>query len=350
MRRIITILSVAALLVVLAAAAAGPAGAWTVPAEPATVATFSAGDWGAFVESIAADDHGGLWVSRTVWGYYDDTTADSNIGQLWRIPPSGDPQLVASTDLSPYGMLCGVAVGRHGHVFVAVWDMGMGLTSNGVLRLDGDTLEQVVALPEGAWANGLAFHDRRLYIGDSAGGAVWRVKLGAGVASPQEPWLQVEALAPGTDETSGGLGINGIAFNGDVLYAVVSDFGRVVRVPVRRDGSAGKLTVITERPELVTADGIAFDIAGGLWIAVNSGTTGAWPSGALYRLTPGGALTTIADDTDWIDYPTQPVFGTTPGTRGTLFLADGAFYNFTDGSEAADVRALHVGIPGLPLR
>lgn len=346
MSRFITILSLTVLVVALAAA--GPAAAWTTPADPATLATFSAGDWGAFVESAAADSDGNLWVSRTVWGYYDETTSDSNIGELWKVTPSGDVQLVASLDVSPFGMLGGVAVSPRGRVYIAVFDMGMGVSPNGVLRLNGNTLDQVVALPQGAWPNGLAFHDRRLYISDSALGAVWRVSPRDLPATPESPWLQDDLLAPGTGENASGLGVNGIAFRGDRLYAVVADFGRVVRVPVHRDGSPGSPVVVAERQELVTADGIAFDKAGGLWIAVNSGTTGAMPSGALYRLTPGGALTSVADDRGWLNYPTQPVFGVTPATRGDLFVVNGAFYNWEDGT-SADIRVLHVGIPGVPL-
>ena len=343
MRRFITILGLALLLVAPTCVAAGPAGAWSSPAEPATLATFPAGEWGAFVESTAADSHGNLWVSRTVWGL------DFNTGEIWKVTPQGAITLEASQDISPYGLLTGVAVSPRDRVYVAIWGMGMGLSPNGVLRLNGDELDQVVALPAEAWPNGLVWHGRRLYIGDSALGAVWQARPGSPATSPQKPWLQDELLAPSPDENKAGLGVNGIAFRGDRLYAVVADFGRVVRVPLRSGGSAGAPDVVAERPELITADGIAFDIAGGLWIAVNAGSTGAWPSGALYRLTPGGALASVADDTGWLNYPTQPVFGSTKSTRGDLYLVNGAFYNYEDGS-AADIRVLHTGIPGLPLR
>ncbi len=350
MKRLVTILAAATLLLVALSAGA----AWASPAEawapaPERVATFSPGSWGSFAEGMAADSHGNLYASLTTWGYYDETTADSNIGELWKITPAGAMTLVATMDLSPYGMLVGVAVDRRDHVYVAVWDMGAGMTVNGVCRLQNGELDQVVALPEGSWPNGLAFHDRRLYISDSALGAVWRARVSSGVASPSEPWVQSDLLAPGdpaTDPTVSGLGVNGIAFQGDRLYAVVADYGRVVRIRERGDGSAGDPATVCERAKLRTADGIAVDIAGGLWIAVNAGTTGASPSGALYRLTPGGSLTTIADDPGWMNYPTQPVFGTSPQTRGTLFVESGAYYGWEDGS-APDIQRIHVGIPGL---
>jgi sugar lactone lactonase YvrE len=305
---------------------------------------------------MAADSHGNLYASLTKWGYYDpadETTAESNIGEVWKVAPGRHPTLVAQAELTPYGMLAGVAVDSRDRVYVAVYDTTSGPTPNGVYRLEGDgRLTQVVALQEGAWPNRLAFHESRLYITDTALGAVWRVRLGCGVASPTEPWLWHDSLAPGDpkgDETVSGLGADGLAFRGDDLFVGVYDFGRIVRVHVRDDGSHSKPTVVCERAELKTADGMAFDLAGGLWITTAMGTTtGASPSGALYRLAPGGKLMKVADDPGWLNYPTQPVFGTTLRTAFTLYVENGAYFSYEDGT-APDIRALRVGIPGLPL-
>jgi sugar lactone lactonase YvrE len=352
MKRLVIILILAALgLGVLATGAAAGPGRTCAP-TPGTIATFSPGEWGAFAEGMAANSHGTLFVSLTTWGYYDDTTAESNFGEVWKVVPGRDPVRLANMDLSPYGMLLGVAVDRCDRVYVAAYDMESGLTPNGVYRLEGDgSLTQVVALPEGAWPNGMAFHDNRLYITDTALGAVWRVRLGCGSVSPTEPWLQDDLLAPGDpsqDETASGLGANGLAFRGDDLFVGVYDAGRIVRVHVRDNGSHAKPAVVCERPELKTADGMAFDLAGGLWITTNMGTTGVSPSGALYTLAPGGRLMAVADDPGWLNYPTTPVFGATRGTSCTLFVENGAYFNWEDGS-SPDIRTLRVGIPGLPL-
>jgi sugar lactone lactonase YvrE len=353
MRRFVTILILAALALALLAAGAAAAGPGRACAPaPVPIATFSPGDWGAFAEGMAADSHGNLYVSLTVWGYYDEEIAESNFGEVWKVAPGHDPVRLARADLSPYGMLLGVAVDRCDRVYVAAYDMASGLTPNGVYRLRSDgSLTQVVALPAGAWPNGMAFHDGRLYISDPALGAVWRVRLGSGVASPAAPWLQDDLLAPGDpsqDESMYGLGADGLAFRGDDLFVGVYDFGRIVRVHVRDNGSPGRPTAVCERPELQTADGMALDLAGGLWITTNGGTTGASPSGALYRLAPGGRLTTVADDPGWLNYPTTPVFGRSPSARCTLFIENGAYFNWADGT-SPDIQALRVGIPGLPL-
>src|SRR5665647_2519138 len=86
MKRLVITLALAG---VLSIALAAPAGASAAVWQPSTLAAFSAGDYGAFAEGMAADSHGRLFVSLTTWGYYDDTTAESNIGTIWRVAPNG---------------------------------------------------------------------------------------------------------------------------------------------------------------------------------------------------------------------------------------------------------------------
>jgi sugar lactone lactonase YvrE len=333
MKRLVTILILAALALALLAAGAAAGPAQARGAEPAAIAAFSPG---AFAEGMAADSHGNLYVSLTTWG------PKTNAGEIWRVAPDGAKKPIASMDLTANGMLTGVAIDPCDRVYVAYEDFGDPQeVGSGVYRVACGTLTKAVAFPEGAFPNGIAFHDGRLYVTDSVLGEIWRVRLGAGVATPTT-WAESDLLAAGSPE---GLGANGLAFFGDALTVSVSDPGRVVRIPVRRDGSPGAVRTICERAELATADGIAYDALGGLWITVNAGTTGAAPSGALYRLSPAGHLTTIADDPGWLDYPTMPVFGTTCRTRSTLFVENGDW----DGLAAPDVRVLRIGIPGLPL-
>ena len=350
MRRLVITLALAGVLLI---ALAAPAGASAAVWQPSILATFSAGDYGAFAGGMAADSHGRLFVSNTNWGYYDDTTAESNIGEVWRVAPNGDKHLVATKDLSPNGMLVGIAVDRLDRVYVALVDFGDPQTVGcGVFRVAANgSLVKKVALPAGTFPNGLAIHRGRVYITDSATGAVWRSKLGNGVATPADPWFQDALLAPGdpADPEMRGMGANGIAFHGERLFVNVSDYGRIVRVRVKADGSPGVPSVICEQPELKTADNMAFDALGGLWIATDTGTTGASPSGGLYRLSPAAGLWQIADDPGWLNYPTAPVFGTTPGTLRTLYVENGAYFSFDD-LIGPDIRVLHVGIPGQPLR
>ena len=103
MRRSLISLLAGALLLLLMATPAVAATRSCEELTPQTYASFSPGDFGSFAESMAADSHGNLWVSLTVWG------EESNTGQVWEVTPRGDEHLAASMDISPYGMLMGVA-------------------------------------------------------------------------------------------------------------------------------------------------------------------------------------------------------------------------------------------------
>ena len=97
----------------------------------------------------------------------------------------------------------------------------------------------------------------------------------------------------------------------------------------------------------MTADGIAFDLLGRLWVVTNG--SDATPSGGLYRVSPTGAVTEIANDPGWLDYPTMPVFGRTLSSAFRLYVLNGAFNNFDPKGKGPSIVALKVAVPGLPL-
>jgi sugar lactone lactonase YvrE len=166
MKRFVTILMLTALaLALLATAAAASPGRACAP-TPGTIATFSPGEWGSFAESMAADSHGNLYVSLTTWGN------DTNTGEIWRVAPNGTKRPIASMDLTANGMLSGVAVDQCDHVYVAYVDFGAPQeVGSGVYRVASGELTKAVGFPDGAFPNGIAFHEGRLYATDSAFGA-----------------------------------------------------------------------------------------------------------------------------------------------------------------------------------
>ena len=340
MTRRVAALATAALLLVAfimpgpANATGGGGGGGGLPAAgplvPPIVATFPAGDDGLFAESMAADRKGNLFASVTNWmpeGF-------SNIGQIWEISRDGG--------LSPYGpqldagggLLTGIAFDDEGQLYVAAATFGED-PAPGVFRVSpGGPSTRVLSLPDFSFPNGLAFHGGYLYVSDS-NGAIWRSRpRGDASEAPSTPWLEDPVLAPVDN-----LGVNGIAFLGNSLYAVNADTGAVIRIPVLRDGAPGAPIVVASDPALVTADGVAFDVEGGLWIAVNHES-----GGALARVARDGSVTVVASDPGWLDYPTQPVFGTTGSAKATLYVENGAFF-----SGAPNVIALDVGVRGQPL-
>jgi sugar lactone lactonase YvrE len=313
--RFLIALPAALALAVPVAVSAGPAvSAQAAPAKLPVITTFTPGD---FPESLAVDGQGNLYASL---GF---------IGEVVKVTPGGQQQPVASLDVGA-GLLTGLAFDSGGNLYVADATFEASPTPPGVFRIGaGGVVTRVATLPAGSFPNGLAFRGGYLYISDSSLGAIWRLAPGGTAAI----WLQDPLLTP---KTSTGIGANGLAFWRGSLYVAVADSGTIVRVPVTAGGKAGTPVVTAQAPLLRTADGIAFDVQGNLYIAVNDNR--------LARLAPGGGLTQLAAKNNGLAYPTMPAFGTTPTTRTTLYITNGALSNGTP-----DIVAFDTGIRGLPL-
>jgi sugar lactone lactonase YvrE len=294
--------------------------------EVAVVASFPSGDYGAFAESMAPDGRGGMIVSVTQWGPEDGSTP--NMGQLWRVGPDGSmstfgPQM----DLSPAGMLMGVAVDDQGRVFVVFNNFGSdyGLAEDppsGVLRVTPGHARRVLPLPDDAPVNGLAEHEGTLYVTDSRG-SVW-TGSSTGAAAFGSPWFASGLLEPTQDY---GFGANGIAYRRGAIYVTSYDQGLIVKIPVRADGTPGTAVVVANDPLLVAADGIAFDHKGQLWAATNG--TIDWAHftmldpGRVAMVDTQGVVMSAPTPAESLDYPTQVL----PGQAGSLFVLNGSFVN-----------------------
>jgi len=246
-----------------------------------------------------------------------------------KVTPGGQQHLVASFDVGA-GFLTGLAFDPSGNLYVADATFEASPTPPGVFRISaGGTVTRVATLPTFSFPNGLAFHDGDLYISDSSLGVIWRLPPGGKAAI----WLKDPLLAP---KTTRGIGVNDEAFRRDSLYVSVSDSGMIARVPLTTGGNAGVPVVVAQSPMLRTDDGIAFDIKGNLYITVNVNR--------LVRLAPDGGLTQLAAKNNGLAFPDGPAFGTTPTTRTTLYITNGAFHGGTP-----DIVAFDAGVRGLPL-
>ena len=285
----------------LAAPAAANANARVVTSWPFTA------PYGSFAESLALGPDGSLYASLTTWG----DEADS--GQIVAISPSTGAKTPFGESIDVgLGLLTGVAFDQSGNLYVAEAFSD----TPGVFRVPANgPPTQVLALPSESFPNGVAFHDGYLYVTDSSLGAVWRSNPSV-LSSPSEPWLEDALLMPGSGPRDHGIGANGIAFRGDWLYVSVSDGARIVRAAVLPDGSAGPLEVVLERATLRSADGIAFDASGNLWITTNGPNRGQ-----LLKLGVNRKLELVATQANWLDYPAMPVFG----PSGSLFVENGSF-------------------------
>lgn len=165
--------------------------------------------------------------------------------QVARVTRTGQTHLVATLPAPRAGATC--APGAPGAPGILV--MGIARAPDGTLYVNyctgtaelqgiwrikrGVAPVRIVALPPTGWPNGLALDQRTgyLYAADSRLGLIWRVSAAGG--SPRV-WANGPALAP-----TSFIGANGVKVHGNAIWASNSDRGTLVRIPLRRDGSAG---------------------------------------------------------------------------------------------------------------
>jgi len=227
-------------------------------------------------------------------------TSDQESLNVFRITPEGHVSLFAhlfdldNPDAVWAGAL-GMTFSADGALWINMLDFWDG-SHHGVFRVAKDGSSEL-AIPlnvnEVPVPNGLVFDPRgNLYIAESFTGSIWKVARHERVATL---WLQHELLAP---LPTGWIGANGIVFKNGALYVASSDQGKVVRIPVKKDGAPGE--------PVVFASGLPFP--DGLTLG---------PGDDIYAaLAYVGQLARLADDGTWevladmgIATAASPVFG-----------------------------------------
>ncbi len=313
MRKALVAVAVAALAGSLAVSA--PATATTTSARASVIATF--GTTESFAESGTTDRAGNLVVSVTHWV--------DGAGQLYLVRPDGRTSTFGpSIALGGCAMMLGVDLDARGNAIVAIFNFdpscGTDSPATGLLKVTSHKVSRLTTLPEGTWPNGVEVVGDRVYVTESLSGAVWRVPTDR-VTAPTDPWLTSPLLAPLDDPV---IGANGVLFRDGALWLTSYAQGLIVRVPVRHNGSPGTPTVVASDPRLVTADGIAFDTHGTLWVAVNHRTLpdGSMDMGHLVTVNRHGTVSDVARLDGIVDYPTQVLFG--HGDR--MFVVNGSYF------------------------
>jgi sugar lactone lactonase YvrE len=278
-------------------------------------------------EGVAVDRTGAIYVGI------------APLGEVWRIPPG-------STEPEPFGSVTGIVPGRDfgvlglaidvfGNVYAGVQSADP--AANGVWRFDRGTgaATRLPGTQAIGVANGLAFDKTgTLFVADSAG-AIWRVPRGGSA----QLWFQDEAL---TGDGSLGIfvGANGIAVRNGVLTVANTERRTLLSVPVT---APEDLSVVTTFPEGQNPDGLAIDVHGDVFVALNTGD-------AVARVTPAGDLEIVASGPP-LDFPSSLAFGTARGMRTTLF---GVSFSITEvfglpNGAGPSLFALDAGVPGRPL-
>lgn len=267
-----------------------------------TVETF---DVGAVPESVTADKHGNL--------YY------SNNNAVYKRSTNGQDSVFATLPIPVFAL--GVKVGKDGCVYNTSVSLDPTIPGAYVWRTcTAGTIAQVFAtLDHSGGPNDLAFDDDgNAFVSDPFLGRVWKV-------TPQgnaSVWLDDAVLDGNTATPYLGFhsqGVNGIAFDEDKenLYLGNLDYGRIIRVPIKRNGSAGQPSVWVSDSRIQGADGIAFDDDGDLYVAVNG-------QNKLVRISPHGNINVLFSG-DPLDSISSVVFGRKGNDKDTLYIANSAF-------------------------
>ena len=319
----------------------------------------------AFID-MYADTPSGVTVDKP-GNVYVSVRELSGRNVIWKYTPEGTSSFYAN--MGSNGVVYGLAVTPNGDLYVAMAVPG---PDHGVYRVDRKGNAELLPGSEKiVFPNGFAFDERgNLYVTESFSlvpggygqGGVWRIpRDGAAELWVRDPELTGVAV-PGSTQPP--VGANGIAYHHGDMFVTNTDKGRVVRIPVADDGSAGPLVMwkqLEEVPESPLAgsafpiklDGLALDVHGNLYTTVLT-------RNAIVRLMAGdGTQETVAvlgstgkAPSALLDFPASLAFGTGAGEQQNLFVTNlGWMVRYLPdrtwpGSALVKVRA---GAPGRPL-
>lgn len=277
---------------ILAAAAAvlspSPASAASRPLSNVRIAEHFDLDGGQTPENVAMAPDGSAYVTFAAGR------------QVARISPAGAVRILATlpapadggvnTPVMGFPLTVGIVRAHDGTLYFLYATGTADLT--GVWRLHpGGRPQRIAALPAEGLPNGLALDERTgtLYATDSVLGTIWSVPAAGGTATA---WSTAPELA-----STGFLGANGLKVHNGAVWATNLDKGTVLRIPVRRDGRAGKVRTVATG--LAGIDDFAFTGRGDRLLATLNGPSEV----ALVR--PDGSHSVVLTPADGLQNPTS---------------------------------------------
>lgn len=271
------------------------------------VAPLSAGA-AEFPEGLAVDSDGNIYVGMAPTGVIKKVTPQGMVSDFAKLPAPGQ------------GFMLGLEFGPDGDLYVAMASFDP--ETHGIWKVsrDGRKVERFAALETEGFPNVVTFDSAgNLYVSDTIGGGVWKVDPQGNVTTwKADPLLQ--GITPVQNPLGIPLGANGLAFDaGDKnLYVAVTEHGRIVRIPLNADGSAGDVAVFFEDLERMgLPDGMVFDAAGNLYVAVVG-------NDRVVRISPQGDVTTL-DEGSPLQNPSDLRFGVGEDAD-TLYVANFALF------------------------
>lgn len=243
-----------------------------------------------------------------------------------RITPTGVVSTFATVPAGTTARLTGMKFDAAGNLYVA------GTASGIVWRVTPAGQMSAFATLTGSMnLNDLALDSAgNVYVTDSGANEIYRVTP----AGAFQKWSTDPLLKPRAAPTlfpAAGLGANGIVVTpqGDVLVAITQP-GRIVRIRVNPDGTAGAHSVVIENELLASVDGIALDANGDIYAALNiqNRVVVIKPDGRISTIAAGGPLVTT----------TTLAFGHGASERSLFVCNNGHFFPGADATKTGLIR------------
>jgi sugar lactone lactonase YvrE len=280
MRKLLAALAVVAIVLPIAVAGAAVSVSVVVDYDPAL---------GQLPEGVAVDKRGDVFTSL------------SPLGQVWKLSREGTQSLLAQVVPPGAGSgVVGLAVDAPGNVYVAAATLDP--ATSGVYKIARDgSFARLPGTGAITFPNGIALDKRgNVYVTDTIGGSVWRVPASG---EPATEWFESPLLlGDGSFGFGFPLGANGIAYRQNEIVVGNTEAGRLLRIPINPDGSAGSASILAEDLALLAVDGITFDVHGNVWACVIAQST-------IVQVSPTGAITTVATAADGLDWASSLAFG-----------------------------------------
>ncbi|MDX2825381.1 hypothetical protein PV416_30970 [Streptomyces ipomoeae] len=228
------------------------------------------------------------------------------------LPAEANPDTPVAGD----DIVLGIARADDGTLYVT-YATGTGKTGVWRVAPDSSRAHQIAKLPENGLPNGIALDEHRgvLYVTDSVRGTVWRVPQKGGRATA---WATGAALDPvPTSEGGSGIGANGIKIHHGAVWVSNSDRGTLLRIPVRRDGSAGPIE--TRATELGGIDDFGFTGRGDTVLAA------LLISNQVVLVRPDGTHRVVLTQHEGLSNPTSVAV-----RHDTVYVSSAAYFTMKD--------------------
>lgn len=298
-------------------------------------------EYGTFIESIAFDRMGNMYVSRTVGNTTDIILVKDGSYKVFATLPG-------------VGKAVGLIVDRAFNVYMAYHSTDPNINGVYKIRKNGK-YKKLPGSSEINYPNALAFDLLgNLYVTDYWVGAIWKYEK----CKKFNLWFEHDYLKPYPFDPfpmpQGGA--NGIAFYPpNILYVANTEKSNISKIEIMPNGKAGNITQLTPElisgGQLISLDGIAVAASGNIYGVLPASTLIGMPS--LWKVDPnnGSCMPMVPPDPAHFDSPTSLAFGTRGlEKRATIYIVNSDLFKDPTSGSGAGVVKVFVGEFGLPIR